>query len=266
MTMRLICLLISFLLLNLNAFATEIESRKISEHVHILKGKSYGTNIGVLQHNGSVILIDPMPGEKHLEDLLKAINSISNSPNVYIANTHKHSDHSGGNAFFINAGAKIIEQGYEKLGLVHVKVKSHSSIDTIFYEPNSNIIFVGDVFDTSWHPTFYAGGVEGFQSAIDAILKLGNENTLIIPGHGVPSDKAHLLEFRDNTLLWMDKVAQFHQLGMDEEAMFKHAELKELVAKFDVNGASNFLPDKAYKRFIQRSIQVLEKSHKNKSH
>ena len=154
MTMRLICLLSSFLFLSLNAFATEIESLKISEHAHILKGKSYGTNIGVLQHNGSVVLIDPMPGEKHLEDLLKAINSISNLPIVYIANTHTHSDHSGGNAFFINAGAKIAEQDYEKLGLRHVTVKSHSSIDNIFYESNSNITFVGDVFDTSWHPTF----------------------------------------------------------------------------------------------------------------
>lgn len=265
MTMRLICLLSSFLFLSLNAFATEIESRKISEHAHILKGKSYGTNIGVLQHNGSVVLIDPMPGEKHLEDLLKEIISISNSPIVYIAITHTHSDHSGGNAFFINAGAKIVEQDYEKLGLRHVTVKSHSSIDNIFYEPNSNIIFVGDVFDTSWHPTFYAGGVEGFQKAIDAILKLGDENTLIIPGHGEPSDKTHLIEFRNNTLLWMDKITQFHQLGMDEETMFKQVELRELVAKFDVNGASNFLPDKAYKRFIQRSVQVLKKSQKNKS-
>ena len=230
-----------------------------------MKGKSYGTNIGVLQHNGSVVLIDPMPGEKHLEDLLKEIISISNSPIVYIANTHTHSDHSGGNAFFINAGAKIVEQDYEKLGLRHVTVKSHSSIDNIFYEPNSNIIFVGDVFDTSWHPTFYAGGVEGFQKAIDAILKLGDENTLIIPGHGEPSDKTHLIEFRNNTLLWMDKITQFHQLGMDEETIFKQAELRELVAKFDVNGDSNFLPEKAYKRFIQRSIQVLKKSQKNKA-
>ena len=81
----------------------------------------------------------------------------------------------------------------------------------------------------------------------------------------MPSDKAHLQEFRDNTLLWMDKITQFYQQGMDAEAMFKQAELRELVAKFDVNGDSNFLPDKAYKRFIQRSIQVLNKSQKNKS-
>ena len=67
---------------------------------------------------------------------------------------------------------------------------------------------------------------------------------MIIPGHGEPSDKTHLIEFRNNTLLWMDKITQFHQLGMDEETIFKQAELRELVAKFDVNGDSNFLPER----------------------
>ncbi|WHI51112.1 hypothetical protein P3339_22390 [Microbulbifer sp. MLAF003] len=81
----------------------------------------------------------------------------------------------------------------------HIKVKSHSAIDNIYYLKESNSIFVGDVFDTSWHPVFYSGGIKGFNEAIDAILNLGDEQSLIIPGHGVPSSKLSLLEFRKNT-------------------------------------------------------------------
>ncbi|WP_444945860.1 hypothetical protein ACJJIP_20045 [Microbulbifer sp. VTAC004] len=81
----------------------------------------------------------------------------------------------------------------------HIKVKSHSAIDNIYYLKESNSIFVGDVFDTSWHPVFYSGGIKGFNEAIDAILNLGDEQSLIIPGHGVPSSKLSLFEFRKNT-------------------------------------------------------------------
>ncbi|WP_444930924.1 MBL fold metallo-hydrolase [Microbulbifer sp. SSSA002] len=248
---------ITFILASSTA-SSSISKLKISEQLYILSGKEYGTNIGLIAVESGLILIDPMPGDNHLSELDQVIQSIHNEPVVFILNTHVHSDHTGGNKYFEGKGGQLIEGNLNIEGFAHVRVKSHSSDDNIYYHKKSNAIFVGDIFDTSWHPTFYAGGVEGFNNAVDAILNLGDDQSLIIPGHGVTASKSALVEFRENTFAWINRVRELYQKGSDLEKIMADTQVKSILQRFNVSGKAVFVPKRAYKRFIERTIAVID--------
>lgn len=257
MTKFRILISISFLLSSSTALSNGVSIEKVSEYLHILGGKEYGTNIGLIATEDGLVLIDPMPGNNQLSALNDVIQSIYNKPISFILNTHAHSDHTAGNEYFVKQGGKLIEGSFNLKGFTHIKVKSHSAIDNIYYHKKSNSIFVGDVFDTSWHPTFYAGGIKGFNEAIDTILNLGDDQSLIIPGHGAPASKSSLLEFKKNTFGWINKIRELLQKGLSVEQIMVDTQIKSILEKFNVNNKSPFLPQKAYKRFIERTISVI---------
>lgn len=240
-------------------FSSHINQERISDNLYILSGKDYGTNIGLISTEEGVVLIDPMPGDKYLAELNNIIQSVYDNTNTFILNTHTHSDHAGGNDFFIKQGGILIDGEFDLEGITRIEVKSHSSNDFVYYYEKSNVIFVGDVFDSSWHPTFYAGGVEGFVNAVNTILKLGNDKSIIIPGHGTLATKSDLSEFRKNTVEWVKIIRNAHQSGKTVENIMKDKQVKGILERFNVSNQSPFLPKKAFKRFIERTITVIEK-------
>jgi len=248
-----------FLTLSFHSIASNIKQEKIADNLHILSGKEYGTNIGLISTEEGVVIIDPMPGERNLAELDEIIKSTYDNSNTFILNTHKHADHTGGNEFFIKRGGTLIGSEFDFMGIKRVELKSHSSTDYVYYHEKSNVIFVGDVFDTSWHPTFYAGGLEGFDKAVNAILALGDKESLIVPGHGVPAYKPALKAFRENTFKWVSIIQELHKEGQSVESIMKKQRVKVALEKFNVSKQSPFIPENAFKRFVERTITVIEK-------
>ncbi|MEL4429052.1 MBL fold metallo-hydrolase [Shewanella mangrovisoli] len=268
--------------------ANTISVEQVSEQVHLLKGIDYGTNIGLISTSDGLVLIDPMPGDEHLSALDDAIQSLYTKPVKFILNTHEHVDHTGGNQHFIQQGARLVPTQdtvpSQKIPLQNTaqmqntvaaqntvsmqpvipdilatQVSSHSSADWIYFHPRSNSLFVGDIVDNSWHPTFYAGGISGFNAAINHILAIGNEDSLIVPGHGKPSHKASLRRFQQNTNDWVQQIESLIDSGKSVEQITQHSQIAELVARFNQEGKSPFLPPKALTKFIERTITVIEK-------
>ncbi|WP_249555394.1 MBL fold metallo-hydrolase [Shewanella sp. 10B] len=278
--------------------ANTISVEQVSEQVHLLKGIDYGTNIGLISTSDGLVLIDPMPGDEHLSALDDAIQSLYAKPVKFILNTHEHVDHTGGNQHFIQQGARLVptqdtvpsqkvpSQKVSSLkvplqntaqmqntvaaqktvpmqpaipDILAAQVSSHSSADWIYFHPRSNSLFVGDIVDNSWHPTFYAGGISGFNAAINHILAIGNEDSLIVPGHGKPSHKASLRRFQQNTNDWVQQIESLIDSGKSVEQITQHSQIAELVARFNQEGKSPFLPPKALTKFIERTIAVIEK-------
>ncbi|MCS4306622.1 glyoxylase-like metal-dependent hydrolase (beta-lactamase superfamily II) [Rheinheimera pacifica] len=244
----------------LSGFAdtADISVTKRSADAYILT-PAYSTNIGVFNTAKGVVLIDPMPGENQLEALSALVKSIFGKQVTYILNTHDHSDHSGGNAYFIAAGSEFIQSAAAFADFDTVTVKSHTANDTIFVHKPSNTLFVGDIYTTNWHPTFYAGGVAGFVAAVDAILNLGDENSLIVPGHGEPSDKQQLKLFRQNTLQWVAQVKVLREQGLTVSEIKDNAEIQHILRTFNPEHKTDFIPQPAVERFIERTLTVIKK-------
>ncbi len=238
--------------------SSAITTMKISDDSYVMSAVDYGTNIGVISTEKGVVVIDPMPGKALLPALAKQINDLTQSQVRFVLNTHNHEDHTGGNEFFLGEGAQQLNSPDTITEIDSFLVNSHTPKDQVFFLPQENVVFTGDVFDTSWHPTFYSGGIKGFDDAIDKILALGDEQTLIVPGHGQPADKAALRKFRKNTHDWVARVKVLHQQGLSISEMKQHPDIQSILQRFNVEQRAEFIPDRAFQRFLERTVTLIE--------
>lgn len=242
--------------------ACNITVHQITDQAFVLTAPAYGTNIGVLAGAAGVVVIDPMPGATQLEALHQQIMQLTGAPVSVILNTHQHEDHTGGNGYFIAKGAVLRSDVSQLAGFSMLVARSHSQADQVFYHQPSNSIFVGDIYDASWHPTFYAGGLRGLQQAIDAIMQLGDANSLIVPGHGKPGNKTQLQAFKTNTIDWVARVRTLKNAGLNATQMQQDPQIRQILQRFNPQQTDNFVPEKALLRFIERTIAVIDKEAK----
>jgi len=176
---------------------------KIAQNIYL--AKYYGANAGLVVGKHGLLLIESKGMlEEGAKKLLAAVRKISDKPIKYVINTHSHFDHSGGNSFFAQKGAIVIAQenyrftpiahhlrfdkkltltmGSEEIIAYHAP--SHTLDSTIIHLPNSNVIFMGDNFSSSWLLYEGANGGSGYRKTMDLALSLTDSRTIIVPGHG----------------------------------------------------------------------------------
>jgi len=92
----------------------------------------------------------------------------------------------------LSAGAEQIDYGYLPM--------AHTSGDIYIFFKTANVIAVGDVASPVRDPAldyFTGGWIGGRVDAMDTILKLGNEQTRIVPGFGPVMTRAQFKAERD---------------------------------------------------------------------
>lgn len=232
-----------------------------SSTIFVLEGKEqFSTNIGIVASGNDIVLIDPMPETHRLVALQQKVESLMTSSTRYIANTHGHEDHTGGNQFFIESGAQKIEsKRLQALGVKTLSVDSHTGNDKLFYHEPSNTLFTGDVFDNSWHPTFYAGGIEGFTEAMMIILSVTDDQTLVVPGHGALANRDTVERFFRNTLHWVAVIGRLYKNQTSVEDMMTEPEVIEALSRFNPSQKEDWFPPRAFQRFIERTIEQLNR-------
>jgi cyclase len=96
-------------------------------------------------------------------------------------------------------GSKTVEVGGRKALLTHV-YNAHTDGDTWIYFDDANVLDTGDTFtNTGRYNTidFNNGGdIRGLIRAVDTFLKVANDQTKIVPGHGQLAKKADLMAWR----------------------------------------------------------------------
>lgn len=83
----------------------QITTQKVNGTVHMLTGK--GGNIAICSGDEGVFMVDAQFADM-TDKIQKAVGDISKGPINYLVNTHWHGDHTGGNKYFSEQGAKII--------------------------------------------------------------------------------------------------------------------------------------------------------------
>ncbi|MCJ7558383.1 MAG: MBL fold metallo-hydrolase [Gammaproteobacteria bacterium] len=92
---------------------------------------------------------------------------------------------------------------------IHVE-HAHTDGDAIIHFPKANVIHSGDVVFNGQYPFIdleSGGSVNGVIAAVDTILALCDDNTKIIPGHGVLANVADLRVYRSLLANVRDRVA-----------------------------------------------------------
>lgn len=87
----------------------------------------------------------------------------------------------------------------QAIDLLAVK-NAHSDGDLIVHFKDANVIHTGDVFVTYGYPfidTPNGGTLKGVLAAVDEILKLCDDQTKIIPGHGRIATKKDVIKYKE---------------------------------------------------------------------
>jgi cyclase len=77
---------------------------------------------------------------------------------------------------------------------------AHSDCDVVWHFPKSNVIHTGDLFLSNGFPIidiYNGGSIDGYIKAVDGMIRLCDDETVVIPGHGPMSNRQELIDYRD---------------------------------------------------------------------
>jgi cyclase len=261
----------------------EIKTTDLGDGVYMLEGQ--GGNITVATAKDGIIMVDGQFAPLH-DKIKAAIAVISNQPVKYLVNTHFHGDHTGGNAPFAKDGVTVISEVNVKTrlaagttnGLTGAKTppaktyagafkirmlgrvadlkriaNAHTDGDTYVWFKTANVLATGDTFTNGRYPNidFVNGGnIKGMIAAADAYLKLVNDRSRIVPGHGPVADKAALVAYRTMLVTARDRMAKLVKEGKSEDDVVAAKPFADLDAKW----APTELASKNFIRVVWHSL------------
>ena len=103
----------------------------------------------------------------------------------------------------------------EQIELYHFG-HAHTTGDTAVYLRNSNVLHMGDVFNMTGPPFIDAGNggsIDGIISFCEEVLKVVNDKTVVVPGHGPISTTEDLQTYIDMLIVVRDRIQQGIQQG-----------------------------------------------------
>lgn len=93
---------------------------------------------------------------------------------------------------------------------------AHTDTDIYIHFQEANVIHMGDTFFNGFYPvidTSTGGKIDGMILAADKVLRLADNNTKIVPGHGPLGNKADLSKSRDMLVVVRDRVQKLKTAG-----------------------------------------------------
>ncbi len=127
---------------------------------------------------------------------------------------------------------------------------AHTDGDTIVHFPDANVVHMGDVFFHQWYPyiDISAGGsVRGTIAAVDLVLPLIDENTVVIPGHGATAtNRANLIAYRDMLATVTDRI----QALIDQGKTLEEIQAARPTAEWDEVWGQHFMTPEHFVRQI----------------
>ena len=97
---------------------------------------------------------------------------------------------------------------------------AHTDGDTYVYFADANVLSTGDIFTNGRYPNIdfaNGGNIKGMIAGVDTYLKIANDKTKIVPGHGPVAGKAELQAYRVMLVAARDRVAKLIKAGKSEQ-------------------------------------------------
>jgi glyoxylase-like metal-dependent hydrolase (beta-lactamase superfamily II) len=142
-------------------------------------------------------------------------------------------------------GSMTLTVGGRTAQLTHVN-NAHTDGDTWVYFADANVLCTGDTMNnTKRYQTidFANGGdIRGMIRATETYLKVANDDTKVVVGHGPLAKKADIAEFHDMLVTAHDRIEKLFNAGKSEQEVVDAKPLADLDAKWAANeeAARNF--------------------------
>ena len=97
---------------------------------------------------------------------------------------------------------------------------AHTDGDTYVWFKDANVLATGDTVTIGRYPNIdfaNGGNIKGMIAATDAELKLANDETKIVPGHGALANKAMVVQYRAMLIAARDRMEKLVKAGKTED-------------------------------------------------
>jgi cyclase len=157
-----------------------------------------------------------------------------------------------GDTYF--GGTRTIEVGGRKAVLTHVN-NAHTDGDTYVYFADANVLCTGDTFNNrKRYQTIdfgNGGDVRGMIRANNAYMKLTNDDTKIVPGHGGLAKKSDVANFLAMLTTARERIEKLVNEGKSEAEVVAAKPLADL----DASWADNEKAAQDYTRMVYNSFK-----------
>lgn len=203
------------------------EFEPVADQVYVAVAEPAGVNIGLVVGPGGCLVIDTGSSPEQGAAIRQQAERVAQVPVVATLVTHWHYDHLFGLAAFADVAtyahetvpawlerpegrvaakglglevsaltapgttfalAKVIDAGGRRVEAVHFG-RGHTDGDVVAILPDAGVIFTGDLLESAGPPDFGDCHLREWPSAVDGILGLVSEDTVLVPGHGKPMDR-----------------------------------------------------------------------------
>ena len=116
----------------------------------------------------------------------------------------------------------------------------HSDGDVIYFFQKTNLIHTGDLFLSNGFPII-GSSIDGYIEAVDNIIKICNDKTIIVPGHGPVSNRKELQDYRIMLFEGRNRIDKLVKEGKTVDEVIAANPTKDLF-----KGGKSWLPDKLF--------------------
>jgi cyclase len=151
-------------------------------------------------------------------------------------------------------GTKTIEVGGRKAVLTHV-YNAHTDGDTYVYFADANVLCTGDTFNNRkrYQTIDFANGgdIRGMIQANNVYLRLANDDTKIVPGHGGLAKKSDVANFLAMLTTARERIEKLVNEGKSEAEVVAAKPLADL----DASWADNEKAAQDYTKMVYNSFK-----------
>jgi len=138
---------------------------------------------------------------------------------------------------YTTEGLQLMVDG--QTAVVNHVPSAHTDTDSYVYFPRANVISTGDIVSTGerYVTIDYANGgsINGIISTTEIYLKLGNDQTKYVPGHGALATKADIQRYHDLLVRVRDSVQSEIKSGKTEAQAIADKPLAPIGAELHTN-------------------------------
>ena len=131
---------------------------------------------------------------------------------------------------------------------------AHTTGDSAVYLRDSNVLHMGDVFNMTGPPFIDAdngGSIDGIIQFCEEVLKVVNDETIVVPGHGPISTTQDLQTYIDMLIVVRDRIRSQIDEGKNLEEILASDPTKEWRDKFGEGPFIQGVVDRAYAGMIK---------------